>query len=241
MNIKNSSDKIDWNEQSLFTTPLGRTLQQYKMDIVLGKFNKTSEFANYVESVDNEVYNISRTFWDLDITLKLIKFADPKIKSFKMTKVNRGDYLRYHFENYFFRLPKLKDQVLHLLNQIYRMGFSGTFGLEKKVRTHTRVKDNNFSHYLDYLDYAFEKIKPIRNSIAHRNELKDSNLALLSLEDLGVLDESQYQMRVQLAINNIIPLEKNQGTLKQTIITLLMMLEDDFNIELEKLSKNPNI
>lgn len=240
MSIKNSPEKIDWNEQSLFTTPLGRTLQQYKMEILLGRVKKASEFANYIENVDDEVYNISRTFWDLDLTLKLINFADPKVKSFKMTRVDRGDYLRYHLENYFFRLPKLKDQVLHLLNQIYRMGFSGSFGLEKKIRTHSRIKDNKYFHYLDYFDYAFEKIKPIRNSIAHRHELKDWNLALLSLKDVGILDENQYQMRVQLAINNTIPLEENQGSLKQAIITLLMMLEEDFNIELEKISKSSN-
>ena len=95
-------NQIDYNDLSLFTTPLGEAVQQEKMQMLLGEVNPNTDRSVYISKVNDCITSIVQSFDDTDLTIKLIKFADPKIKSFKMTRVDRGDYLKYHFENYFF-------------------------------------------------------------------------------------------------------------------------------------------
>ena len=125
---------FDWNAQSLFTTPLGQQVQSEFTEMLLGRRDRTSEYAVYIESVNNFISDLSQSFWDIDMTLKLIEFAHPKVKSFKITRIDRGYYLKFLWENYFFRLPKLKGITLNLLNVVYRMGHTQSPGLGKQVR-----------------------------------------------------------------------------------------------------------
>ena len=236
----NQENTIDWNKQSLFTTPLGQTVQRHKTAMLLEKEDKTTEFAQYVNELNEAITNLSQSFWDIDLTLKLIKFADPKIKSFKMTKVDRGDYLKYHFENYYFRLPKLKDQALQLLNVLYRMGLGQSQDQERKVRKHEKVEHKKLFYFIDYLNEAFSDIKPIRNIIAHRGDLSDSNLTLLTTHQIFPIAKEQYERMVRMQINYAYVFENNQGALKQSIIYLLLALEEDFNNICATLSRLPN-
>jgi DNA primase len=70
----------------------------------------------------------------------------------------------------FFQAAQTKDITLNLLNVIYRMGHTRSPGLEKRVRKHADVQAQKLHLYLDYFDDAFSKIKPIRDSIAHRRD-----------------------------------------------------------------------
>lgn len=118
----NDPPDFDFNKASLFNTPLGKFTLQHDMDFLLKKIDETTPAFHYTRSVHHALVNIHQSFSNLELTFKLIEFARPNIKSFKMTKVERGEYLQYHFENYYFRLPKLKDQALQLINMVYRLG-----------------------------------------------------------------------------------------------------------------------
>jgi hypothetical protein len=230
---------FDWNAQSLFTTPLGQTVQSEFAEMLLGRRDRTSEYAVYIESVNDVIGDLSQSFWDIDMTLKLIEFAHPKVKSFKMTRVDRGDYLKFMWENYFFRLPKLKDITLNLLNVVYRMGHTQSPGLEKRVRKHADVQAQKLYLYLDYFDDAFSKIKPIRDSIAHRRDLQDSTFAMLSTYQLKPYDQEMYETLLKGTISYNYIFEKNQGILKQAVLILLMYLKDDFDRITGGLSQKP--
>ena len=231
--------QLDWNAQSLHTTTIGRAVQEVVTDMTLGKREKTSAFAQYHREVDDAIGNLSQSFWDIDLTIKLIEFAHPKIKSFKMTRVDRGDYLKYIFENYFFRLPKLKDQVLQLLNVVYEMGHGQSPGLEKKVRKHPRIQGQHVETYLNYLDEALEKIKPLRDLIAHRGDLPGADFAMLTSYQLSPYDREVYEEQLKAMNSYTYILEKNQGALKQMVIILLMHLKDDFDKVAGNLSRTP--
>ena len=185
--------KIDYNEMSLFTTPLGKAVQQEKTQILLGKTDKDTERAIFISEVNESITSISQSFWDIDLTIKLIKFADPKIKSFKMTRVDRGEYLKYHFENYFFRLPKLKDQILNLINVIFQLGYSQSNGLERRIRNTKVIQERKILYFVDYFSDVFTNIKPIRDTIAHRGDLDDQNFAMLSSYSILKYDENHYK------------------------------------------------
>ncbi|WDF79049.1 Cthe_2314 family HEPN domain-containing protein [Mucilaginibacter sp. KACC 22773] len=230
---------IDFNTLSLYTTPVGRIVQQFITDMYLKKHERTSEYALYLQDLNDIMTSISQSFDDITLTIKLIRFAHPKIKSFKMTKADRGDYIKYHFENYFFRLPKLKDQVLQLLNKVFRMGLSQSQGLEKKVRAHPVVQNKKLYLFLDYFEEAFARIKPLRDTIAHRGDLADSDMTMLTSYQLAPYDNDVYEMRLRIMISKAEVFEKNQGILKQAVIILLLALEEEFNPILNSLSRLP--
>ncbi|MDB5032194.1 Cthe_2314 family HEPN domain-containing protein [Mucilaginibacter sp.] len=230
---------FDWNAQSLFSTPLGQEVQQLTTMMLLDKHEKTSEYAQYIKAVGDVLFDLSQSFWDIDMTIKLIDFAHPKIKSFKITQVDRGDYLKYMLENYFFRLPKLKDITLNLLNTVYRMGYTQSPGLDKKVRKHPEVQAQKLTLYLDYFDEIFQKIRPLRDRVAHRGDLQDGTLAMLSSYQLNPYDEELYHMELKGTIAYNYFFEKNQGILKQTILILLMQLKADFDQISGSLSRTP--
>lgn len=225
--------QIDYNDLSLFTTPLGEAVQQEKIQMMLGKVSPDTERSVYISKVNDSITSIVQSFDDIDLTIKLIKFADPKIKSFKMTRVDRGDYLKYHFENYFFRLPKLKDQVLNLLNVLFQLGYNQSNGLEKKIRNNETLQQKKLLYFIDYFNDAFSKIKPIRDTIAHRGDLADQNLTMLTSYSMVRYNENIYHLLLKNQIAYTYIFEKNQGILKQTVITLLLVLYDDYNENLK--------
>ena len=225
--------QIDYNDLSLFTTPLGEAVQQEKIQMMLGKVSPDTERSVYISKVNDSITSIVQSFDDIDLTIKLIKFADPKIKSFKMTRVDRGDYLKYHFENYFFRLPKLKDQVLNLLNVLFQLGYNQSNGLEKKIRNNETLQQKKLLYFIDYFNDAFSKIKPIRDTIAHRGDLADQNLTMLTSYSMVRYNENIYHLLLKNQIPYTYIFEKNQGILKQTVITLLLVLYDDYNENLK--------
>lgn len=221
--------KFDWNAQSLFSTPLGMEVQRVATEMLLDKHEKTSEYAKYIKAVNDVLFDLSQGFWDIDTTIQLIAFTHPRIKSFKMTKVDRGNYLKYMLENYFFRLPKLKDVTLNLLNMVYRMGLTQSPGLEKRVRKHPEVQSQSLALYLDYFDEALKKIKPLRDRIAHRGDLQDSRLEMLSSYRFSPYDEKLYHEDLKNTISYTYIFEKNQAAIKQAVMILLMQLKDDFD------------
>lgn len=229
---------FDWLKQSFFTTSIGREVQQITCEILLKRIKRDTQYADYIMSVNDAISNLTQSFEDIKLTVKLIEFANPNIKSFKMTRVDRGDYIKYHYENYFFRLPKIKDQVLQLLNVVYRMGLSQSKGLEKRVRNHPKVIYNNQFYYLDYLEEAFSSVKPYRDIIAHRADLSTSDFAMLTSYQFIEHDKEEYDLRVRLKIGLTYIITKNLGTLKQAIISLILSLEDEFNLISTSLSKN---
>lgn len=222
-------ENFDWNAQSLFITPLGQEIQRISGRILLGKQENQSEYAKYINSLSGALSTMSQCFWDIDMTIKLMEFARPEIKSFKMTRVDRGDYLRYIMENYFFRLPKLKDVTMQFLNLFYRMGHSQSVGLEKKIRKHPDVISNKLSVYLDYFDFALEKIAPVRHRIAHRGELEDSTLTMLSIYHIVPYDQKTYETLLKSMISYSFLFKQTQREFKKAVIGLLLMLKADFD------------
>lgn len=222
-------NKLDFTKISLFETPIGRTVQMESTNILLARQDKEDARSIYVKKIYDVMGHIAQSFWDIELVIKLIEFADPKIKSFKMTRVDRGDYLKYNLENYFFRVPKIKDQILNLLNVVFEMGLHPSNGLEKKVRANPQIVDGNFHYYLDYFDAALVNIKPLRDTIAHRSDLADSDLAMLTSYQLLNYDGKVYEELLKQMISNVIPLRRSHDHFKHAVITLLLTLEEPFN------------
>ncbi|QCO45929.1 MULTISPECIES: Cthe_2314 family HEPN domain-containing protein [Elizabethkingia] len=236
--IEDDISEIDYNEMSLFTTPIGQIVQKEKTDIVLGRIKNDTDRSKYISNVNDCIYSISQSFWDIDLTIKLIKFADPKIKSFKMTRVDRGEYLKYHFENYFFRLPKLKDQVLNLLNVVFQLDYAQSNGLERKICSNPILQKKKLLIFIDYFNDAFSKIKPLRDIIAHRGDFSDFNLTMLTIYPSLKYDVKEYDSRLKGQIAYTYIFEENQGILKNAVIALLLLLHNELMEQLKIIGQN---
>ena len=224
-------------ETSLFETPIGKIVQRKKTEALLGRSDPKDPCIQYYNELNDALYNLSHTFWDLGLTIKLIRFAHPDIKSFKMTKVDKGDYLKYHFENYFFRLPKLKDQVLQLINILYQLNFKQDPGLEKKIRRHPKVQQGVMAHLIDYFDEALRNITPLRHRIAHRSDLENQEFAMLSAYSILEYEDEGKDQTIRGLVAQSFIMEQNQATLKEAVIAVLFSLEEDFNEQLSIFSK----
>ncbi|MCY1520109.1 HEPN [compost metagenome] len=235
---KSTEQKIDFNEISLFETPVGRIVQMQHLDILLKKPGYSDKHSSYISKVNDALYNLSHSFWDITLIIKLIRFAHPKIKSFKMTRVDRGEFLKYNFENYFFRVPKLKDQVIQLLNVIYQMDYEQNLALEKRVKNHPKIQGNNFYHFIDYFDAVLKDMVNIRHRIAHRGDLQDQRLAMLGAYSLVEIDKELYDLEASMIVAKSNIFEKNQAILKEAVVRVLSMLENDFNLELALISES---
>ncbi|WP_199119239.1 Cthe_2314 family HEPN domain-containing protein [Pedobacter sp. ASV28] len=220
---------FDFNKASLFETPIGKETLQHQLNFLLKKVDGSTASAKYIMEVHKAIENLASSFFDIDMTIKLIEFAHPKIKSFKMTRVDRGEYLQYHFENYYFRLPKIKDQALQLLNVVFRMGHKQSPTLEKHVLKNEKVIQGNFTAFILYLEDAFKSIIDLRHTIAHRANVSGSDIAMITSYQFTAYDKEIYELNVKSLVSKTIKLKFNQGRIKQCIIALLLMLEADYN------------
>ncbi len=90
--------------------------------------------------------------------------------------------IRYHVENFYSRLTKVNDQILLLINIIFKLQLS------ENECTYYKIKDKltKISQTDDILDYltsnstAFKNIREKRNKIIHREKFLDSGFANLS-------------------------------------------------------------
>jgi hypothetical protein len=155
-----------------------------------------------------------------------------------MARVDRSEYLKYHFENYFFRMPKLKDQVLNLLNVVFELNYNQSNSLEKKIYNTTILQEKKLLYFVDYFNEVFSKIKPLRDIIAHRGNLADQNLAMLMSYSLLKNNEVEYNslLKFQIAYTHIF--QKNQVILKEAIITLLLVIHEAYLENLKSITYN---
>jgi hypothetical protein len=108
--------------------------------------------------------------------------------------INKSDFLRYHIECFFIRVTTYKDLIFKLINKTYDFGINENIGLEIKLRK--EIKKQNIyeiTELLVGLDIIMNKIKPIRNELAHGNYFDDTDLTLIqSMETTKHNNNQEY-------------------------------------------------
>ena len=64
--------QIDYNEFSLFSTPLGEAVLKEKTEMLLGRVDDKTSRGLYISEVNEILTALSQSFWDIDLTIKLI-------------------------------------------------------------------------------------------------------------------------------------------------------------------------
>jgi hypothetical protein len=155
----------------------------------VGKYLRIPELSdNYIE-LASEYPTYSNQFRFLLNKLGSVAYAVDSIKFFvqKRNKTNRrGSDVRhnsleinYHLNNFYFLIASSFDIVARLLNQVYSLKLSySALGIEKNglqnklEQADVKVKNAISTEMIEWL----EKIKEIRNAIAHEESLSNSKL-----------------------------------------------------------------
>ncbi|KKO92457.1 hypothetical protein AAW12_04985 [Sphingobacterium sp. Ag1] len=121
--------------------------------------------------------------------------------------INKSSFFRYHIECFFIRVTSYKDLIIKLINKTYELGVNENIGLEGKIRKEVKNKKiEEISKLLIGLDIIMDKIKPVRNQLAHGDYYIDVNLALIqSMESTQRIESDEYEESVKrfLLNNNI--------------------------------------
>lgn len=93
------------------------------------------------------------------------------------------DLLRYNIENYLLRITVYKDLVLKFINEVYQWKYKAGNGLQREIRKKAeKEKLGGILQMINVLDILMEKVKPIRNTIAHEGSML-SEIAFIEGDD----------------------------------------------------------
>lgn len=121
-------------------------------------------------------------------------------------RISNSDYIRYHFECYYIRITTYKDLMLKLCNRVCKYEITEGNGLEKNLKKRLELENNQIvSELLVGLDILMDKIKPIRNNLAHGGYYEDIDLTLIECKDLyrdKQKEDSEYDKILHRLIND---------------------------------------
>lgn len=135
------------------------------------------------------------------------------------TRISNSDYIRYHLECYYIRITTYKDLMLKLCNRVCNYEITEGISLERNLKKRLDLENNQIvSELLVGLDILMDKIKPIRNNLAHGGYHEDVDLILIESKDLyrgKQKEDDEYDKILHRLVNN--------STLNMHMIDYLMI------------------
>lgn len=211
--------------------PIVKMIIIHNGKIILKKYREKEVLTpgeEYVTKLNNSLIALMDNFRDLEL-IELFLAERLKVKTINRKEVTDPEYIRYHMENYFIRVHKIKDQVCILLNNFFKLGHYENSWLEKNMLKDEFLKATSLTIYIKYCNEIFRQLRSIRNQIAHRSNLSTSDLGMLD----GILlsNSISKKMRNTYFIYKeaqirlfVFVSEKNRKILHEAIISLLIIL-----------------
>lgn len=201
-----------------------------------------NESQLYVFDTFLSITKIINTLDILDLIVKKIsEFRPSECENFDNFKFNTNDILelRYHFENFFLRIEKVKDQLLLFINQVLELGLANRKCNFKNVKSNVKGKLlmlpskepclENVQQLLEKFEGIFSDITKYRNFIAHRGEYRDEDLEEINV--VLLINEMRYGNSPDKNFNTVIPrsslrillcslIDKHTGRMKTNVVSL---------------------
>jgi len=173
---------------------------------------KSNRIRNKISSKDLYQRDILEICLKLHSTINTLNFSRIFLEEYKIflndkaeELINKSDFFRYHIECFFIRVTTYKDLIFKLINKTYDFNFSNNTTLESKIRKEIKKQNiDELSKVLEGLDIIMDKIRPIRNKLAHGDYLEDIDLTLIqSMETTKSNNNIEYYESVKrLLFNN---------------------------------------
>lgn len=225
--------------------PLVRMIIHHNAEIMLIRHKEKKELTaeqTYVFKLNDSITALMENFRDIEL-IEIFLQERLKIKIISRKGITDPEYIRYHMENYFTRMHKIKDQVCMLLKNYFRLSYAENNSLEYRLINDAFLKTTPLTMYISYCTECFKQLKPVRNQIAHKSNFESSDLGMLqaillhntiSLKDRqAYLQTKESQIRVFVFFS-----ENNRKILYEAIISMLIILNQEYLQEYEKHSGN---
>lgn len=159
---------------------------------------------------------IGRLF-DLNSDLKKIETfirRFPNKKYYESNDINQLDYIKYHYEVYIHKINTIKEVMILLLNEFYKIGLNEKDCTWSNLKKHKKIKNSSTIQIVEFYYKTFNHLIKLRNLNTHRGYFKDSRN-----EDL----------KSDLLIHNY--LEMDEGNLKKDFARIKPKFIVDFQIK----------
>lgn len=217
---------------------------------------KTVEPYEYVKKVNSYLIKIQHTIKTIQFSRVFLAERHPAIYDYINcnSSISIDEYLRYHIESYFLRLPVYKDQILQLINSVYKYNVKLGNGFEKRIsKSATPETKDTIKDIIQAIDLLIEKVKPIRNKIAHEGYFHDNDLGMLSGGILYMSKDIEFQNEMEsktgykfgknnldkilseTIMNNIKDMRYNETEIGTNLFWVLNLIYPEYKNQIEKL------
>lgn len=189
--------------------PFKKSLLKRSLRLYMTKGGKPRRKLNAKDSYQREILEVCLRISALIEQLRLSRtFIEDREKCTcnENLSISNSDYIRYHLECYYIRITTYKDLMLKLCNRVCKYEITEGNGLEKNLKKRLELENNQIvSELLVGLDILMDKIKPIRNNLAHGGYHEDVDLILIESKDLYrdiQKEDNEYDKILHRLINN---------------------------------------
>lgn len=244
----------------------------HELDLInKAKSDSLSDLELYIIDSFFKSNRIDATLQLLNISIKcLLKFHPQFNKRLNLNKLTEDDAkeIQYHIENFYFRITKVKDQILLLINHIFELKLKNkdctydkvSKAIEKRVKSKTgdKIYVQEMLLSLSIQDYKdkFKEVDNYRNYIVHRGEYIDDDLNLVSsvlyfrdLEKTRKYPNDLFERTMQndelkdflkvAVFKRAFQFRKMSDALKIWVIDLYELIDIEFEIKIKEKMLNP--
>lgn len=185
-----------------------KSLLRKSSKLYLTKSNKFRKKLSAKELYQREILEVCLRLHSTINTLNFSRLFLEENKTFldesSLLLINKSDFFRYHIECFFIRVTTYKDLVFKIINKTYDFKIDENIGLENKVKKEIKKQNiDELAELLIGLDIIMDKIKPIRNELAHGNYYEDIDLTLIqSMETIKQNNSKEYEDSVKRMLFN---------------------------------------
>lgn len=202
--MKKPLEQLSLENETFFKSLLKKSIKLY-----LTKSNRIRKKLNPKDSYQKEILEICLNLHSNINTLNLSRLFLEENKLFlnesSQSLISKSTFFRYHIECFFIRITSYKDLIFKLINKTYEFKINENIGLEGKVRKEVQKQNiEEIEELLVGLDIIMERIKPIRNELAHGDYYNDIDLTLIqSMETTHRNEDKEYEDSIKrLLFNN---------------------------------------
>ncbi|WP_342329045.1 Cthe_2314 family HEPN domain-containing protein [Pedobacter sp. FW305-3-2-15-E-R2A2] len=176
----------EFNEMKSGDTPFIEALNAvfvkysgYKNNQKYKEFTNTP-FGNYISRVHNRVAEIIQNAEDMEMIRTLITEHDPGFSKLER-ETDSAKLIRYHYENFFIRIGKVKDLLLLLINDVLLLDLKKGLSMENQLLKILPSQYPYFPAVWNQVKGQLDKLKPYRNHLAHNGTIQFEDLTLLDI------------------------------------------------------------
>ena len=154
-----------------------------------GGFELQTEFnenQRYVVNLYKTYAKLLNTSDKLGTIVRLLKIK-PSIYFSNEAGLKYSKYLEYNLENFIFRITSIVDLSVILVSDFYNLGIPPKDTTLRHLKGNSHTKETEAVKVIVKYDKEIQKIRQVRNLIAHRGEFID--------EDIMTIEANLYMLR----------------------------------------------